>query len=57
MLVWGRTFRKAYGTDAGSATRRNDGEADETDPYAENGDEAEEGWDQPEIATEDEVTA
>lgn len=56
MLVWGRTFRKVYGTDDGPSTRRHDGEVDDSDPYADNGDEAD-GWDRPEIAAESEVTA
>jgi hypothetical protein len=57
MLVWGRTFRKVYGTDGGPANHRYDGEVDDSDPYAENGDEAKDGWDQVEITTEREVTA
>ena len=58
MLVWGRTFKKVYGTDLGSATRRDeDDEAVDVDPYGRNGDEGENDWDQREIPAEGEVTA
>lgn len=46
MVVWARTCRKIYGAKAGASPERGYGEAtDETDPYAENGNEIEEDWD------------
>lgn len=56
LVFWARTFRKVYGAKAGASVELADGEGvEEVDPYAQNGDDAEEGWDQPGPTIEDEV--
>ena len=57
-MVRGHTFRKVYGTEASSSTRHREGcEPDYTDPYTENGEDGDGGWDRPETGPQGELTA
>lgn len=58
VLVWGRTFRKAYGAAGAIARHDEDDQPDDADPYSGgDGEDVEEGWDRSETVTEGETAA
>lgn len=58
MLIWARTFRKAYGSKSGVSLEREEaGETEEMDPYARREDDAEDEWDRRETAGDNEMPA
>lgn len=57
MIVWARTFKKKWGTTVGATVDHEYSDAESADPYAENGDDAEDDWDHRDNQAEDGAAA